>query len=229
MNAIITGATKGIGRAITIKLAQNGYNVAICARTEADLDEFKLELDQYKVTVLAIKSDMSDKSEVLNFLSQTKISFKNLDVLVNNAGIFLPGSLLDEADEVFEYQTQVNLHSVYYLSKHVGLMMRNQRYGHIFNISSVAAKKPGQNAGSYSVTKAAMLCLNDALRSELAQYNVKVTAVLPGATLTASWEGTTIDPAKFVQPEDIAEIVLSTLKLSAGVNVDELTIRPLNF
>ncbi|RZK55026.1 MAG: SDR family NAD(P)-dependent oxidoreductase, partial [Pedobacter sp.] len=81
----------------------------------------------------------------------------------------------------------------------------------------------------YSVTKTAMLSLNNVLRKELADYNVKVTAILPGSTLTASWEGTTINPDKFVQPEDIANSIYSILNLSNGVNVDEITLTPLKF
>ena len=107
--------------------------------------------------------------------------------------------------------------------------MRTRRSGHIFNICSIASKTVVENAGSYSVTKTAMLSLNNVLRKELAQYNVKVTAILPGSTLTASWEGTTINPAKFVQPEDVANTLYAILNLSSGANVDEVILTPLNF
>lgn len=229
MNAIVTGATKGIGRAIALQLADEGYNLAICARTKNDLEALNHELGAKGVKVLAIVADCSVKAEVLAFANAVKEDFGTVDVLVNNAGTFLPGSLLDEADEAFELQLQLNLNCSYYLSKSVGKMMREQQKGHIFNICSVASLQVAENAGSYSVTKAAMLSLNNVLRKELAQYHVKVTAVLPGSTLTASWEGTTIDPALFVQPTDIASSICSVLKLSSGVNVDELILKPLNF
>jgi 3-oxoacyl-[acyl-carrier protein] reductase len=229
LNAIITGATKGIGKAIAIKLASNGYNLAICARNEADLLAFKKELAQYEVEVIAIMADMSNKDKIYDFCSKVAASFKNIDVLINNVGVFKPGSLLDETDENFEYQGMVNVNSVYYLSKYFGKIMRSQRKGHIFNICSVASTQVVENAGSYSVTKTAMLSLNHVLRKELSVHNVKVTAILPGSTLTASWAGTQISPEKFVQPEDIANSLYTILNLSEGVNVDEMILTPLNF
>ncbi len=229
MNALITGASKGIGKSIAIELAKNGYNVAICARNEQHLVDLELSLKAYGVAVLAKKVDCSVKQEILDFSDEVLSSFKQIDVLVNNVGIFTPGSLLDEADEVFELQQQVNVNAAYYFSKKIAKIMRTQRSGHIFNICSVASKAPVPNAGSYSVTKAAMLSLNHVLRMELAPHNVKVTAVIPGSTLTASWEGTTIATDKFVQPDDIAKSIMNVLSLSSGVNVDELILTPVHF
>ena len=229
MNAVITGATKGIGRAIALKLAQSGYNLALCARTEADLTKLQKELELIGVKVLVKVSDFSRKADVLSFIASVKSSFDKIDVVVNNAGVFLPATLLDESDEVFELQQNLNLNSAYYTAKEFGKIMRNQGCGHIFNICSVASKTVIENAGSYSVTKTAMLSLNNVLRKELAQYNVKVTAILPGSTLTASWGETTINPAKFVQPEDVANALHAILNLSSGANVDEIILTPLNF
>ncbi|HTM98649.1 MAG TPA: SDR family oxidoreductase [Pedobacter sp.] len=229
MNAVITGASKGIGRAIALKLAQNGYNLAICARNQAEVKAFENELQEFDVEVLALAVDCSKKENVISFFNQVKTQTKSIDVLVNNVGVFLPGNILDEADEVFEMQQQVNLNVAYYLSKNFGKMMREAKSGHIFNICSVASLQVVENAGSYSVTKTAMLSLNNVLRKELADFNVKVTAILPGSTLTASWEGTTIAAETFVQPEDIANSLYSILNLSSGVNVDELVLTPLKF
>jgi 3-oxoacyl-[acyl-carrier protein] reductase len=229
MNAIITGATKGIGRAIALNLAKKGYNLALCARNHHDLNDLKTALENFGVKVLVIPTDCAQKEQVLNFAEQTMAFFDKVDVLVNNIGVFYPGSLLDEEDEVFEKQQRINVNVAYYLAKIFGKIMRKQCSGHIFNICSVASREAVENAGSYSVTKAAMLSLNHVLRKELAQYNVKVTAIIPGSTLTASWEGTTIEQDKFVQPEDIAKSLYTILNLSNGVNVDELVLKPLNF
>jgi hypothetical protein len=229
MNAIITGATKGIGKAIALKLAKKGYNLAICARTKTDLIALTDELQKYGVKVYSMVADCSVKEEVLAFCNFVRASLPNIDVLVNNAGVFLPGSLLDEADETFELQQSLNVNSAYYLGKYVGKIMRTQKKGHIFNICSVASMMVIENAGTYSVTKAAMLSLNNVLRAELAPYNVKVTAILPGSTLTASWEGTNLPQDQFVQPEDVANSLSAILDLSSGANVDELILKPLNF
>lgn len=229
MNAVITGATKGIGKAIAIKLANEGYNLVVCARTETDLLLFQEEFRHSQIKIFTKVVDCSKKVEVMEFCQFISASFNTIDVLVNNAGVFLPGSLLDEDDESFEQQQLLNVNAAYYLSKYLGKLMRKQQKGHIFNICSIASIETIENAGSYSVTKAAMLSLNNVLRKELAQYNVKVTAILPGSTLTASWEGTSLPPSQFVQPEDIANSLYAILNLSAGVNVDELILKPLKF
>jgi len=123
----------------------------------------------------------------------------------------------------------LNVNAAYYLSKYFGRVMRQQGRGHVFNVCSVASKEIIENAGSYCVTKSALLSLNNVLRQELSKYNVKVTAILPGSTLTSSWEGTTIPPERFVQPEDIAHTLYTILNLSSGVNVEEIMIKPLQF
>jgi short-subunit dehydrogenase len=229
MKAVITGATKGIGRAIAIKLAQNGYNLILVARGENDLKVLQDELTPYGNAIFTHAADCSVKEEIYAFLNSVNVTFDDVTVLVNNVGAFLPGSMLDEDDQAFEKQQHLNVNAGYYISKFFGKKMRSAKHGHIFNICSVASKAPVKNGGSYSVTKAAMLSLNHVLRQELAPHNVKVTAFLPGSTKTSSWEGTTIPDEKFVQPEDIAETLFTILNLSKGVNVDEVLITPLDF
>lgn len=229
MNAIVTGATKGIGRAIAIKLAEEGYNLSVCSRNENELTALAGDLAYTGVAIHHLETDCANKTSVYKFIEFSANVFEHVDVLVNNAGIFLPGSFLDEDDETFENQLQINLNCAYYLSKYVGRSMRSRESGHIINICSVASKEIVENAGSYGVTKSALLSLNNVLRNELAKYNVKVTAILPGSTLTASWGGTEIPEDKFVRPEDIASSISQLLKLSIGANVDELIIRPVNF
>ena len=229
MKALITGATKGIGRAVATKLWKEGYDLVLIARSAEDLKQLQKELVTPDRTILTYPVDCSIKEEVYQFLNKVKNEFGFIDVLVNNVGAFVPGSLLDEEDEAFEKQQDLNVNATYYISKFFGKEMRLRQQGHIFNICSVASKSPVENGGSYSVTKAAMFSLNHVLRQELAPHNVKVTAFLPGSTKTASWEGTTIPDEKFVQPADIADTIYAILNLSKGVNVDEVLITPLNF
>lgn len=229
MNAIITGATRGIGKAIALNLAEHGYNLAVCSRNERELESFAEELKHTGARILTFKADCSIKEEVYAFCNAVTEQMGQADVLVNNAGTFLQGNLLDEADDVLDLQLDLNLKAAYYLSKFFGKMMREQASGHIFNICSVASRGVVENAGSYSVTKSALLSLNDVLRQELSKYNVKVTAILPGSTLTSSWEGTKIPAERFVQPEDIASTIYTVLNLSKGVNVDEIVLKPVQF
>lgn len=229
MKAVITGATKGIGRAIAIKLCKKGYDLVLAARNQKDLEVLRDELLITGREILIYAVDCAVKADVYQFLNSVEKDFGFTDVLVNNVGTFLPGSLLDEEDKTFEQQQNLNVNACYYISKYFGKKMRLAHRGHIFNICSVASKAPAKNGGSYSVTKAAMLSLNHVLRQELAPHNVKVTAFLPGSTKTSSWEGTTIPDEKFVQPEDIAETLYTILNLSKGVNVDEVLMTPLDF
>jgi 3-oxoacyl-[acyl-carrier protein] reductase len=229
MNAIVTGATKGIGKAIATKLAEDGYNLSICSRNQADLDKLKKDLAYTGVAIFGLPGDGTCKEAVYEFCRFSAEHFSQVDLLVNNAGIFIPSSFLDEADESYEKQLNLNLSSAYYMSKFFGRMMRNQRSGHIVNICSIASKEIMENAGSYSVTKTALLSLNHVLRKELAIHNVKVTAILPGPTFSASWEGTTIPEDKFVKPEEIAESLSQILKIKGVANIDELIVRPIIF
>lgn len=229
MNAIVTAASKGIGRAITIQLAENGYNVAICARNEQDLKALADQLSDTGKRIIYYKADLSKKAEALAFCEFATRELGEIDVLVNNAGIFVPSAILDEADEDFDLQLNLNLNAAYYISKQIGKAMRDRQSGHIFNICSAASREIIKNAGTYSVTKTAMLCLNNVMRQELAEFNVKVTAILPGATLTASWDGTDIPAAKFMKPEDIAKALYQVLTLGAAANVDEVLIKPIHF
>ena len=229
MNALVTGATKGIGRAIARRLAKDGYNLSICSRNEKELGEFAAELEVIGVKVVYLATNCADKQAINRFCEFTTKELGAIDVLVNNAGAFLPGLLMDEAEENFELQLQLNLHAPYLFSRYFSKTMRDRRSGHIFNICSIASKEIVANAGSYTVTKTALLSLNNVLRQELASYNVKVTAILPGSTYTASWEGTVLPKEQFVQPEDIANTISAILRLSNGVNVDEVILKPQDF
>ena len=230
MNILITGATKGIGRAIAEKMVELGHNVAVCARNAADLSalEEALRSSNSSVQVFAKAVDLSEKEQVYNFADQALDFFGTIEVLVNNAGLFLPSFVLDEADDSLEKQLQLNLLAPYYLYKKLAPSMRNQRKGHIFNICSVSSKEININAGSYGVTKAALLSLNHVMRAEMMACNVKVTAILPGSTFTHSWEGAQIPKDRFIQAEDVAETISGVLSLSNSVNVEEILMKPLH-
>jgi len=229
MKAVITGATKGIGRAIAMKLVQQGYDVAVCARTAADLELLAAELRKSGSNIFTFKADCSIKDEVYAFCNAVKETFGSIDVLINNAGLFLPSEIFEEADDTLESQLQLNLLAPYYVTKFFGKMMIGQGSGHIFTICSVASRVIPENAGSYGVTKSALLSLNDVWRRELSRHNIKVTAVLPGPTLTSSWAGTEIPPDRFVQAGDVADMINAILNLSNGANVDEILMKPLQF
>jgi short-subunit dehydrogenase len=228
INALITGATKGMGRATALAFAKEGISLAICSRNENELEEFKHELQLINpgIKVVASVADGSVKEQLLNFAATAEKELGFIDIIVNNLGMFEPVSILDESETAFEKQLNTNLMPAYHLYHFFGKKMREARKGHIFTICSVAALDPIAAAGSYSVTKVALLGLTRVMRSEMQPYGVKVTAVIPGSTLTNSWAGTTIDQDKFILPEDIASAIVTISNMSAGANVDEIIIKP---
>jgi len=228
MNAIITGATKGMGKAIAFKLAEAGYNLIICARNEAEIKAFSKDVTVSfpSISVNGLATDCSDPAQVKRFSDFVQQHFDLVDVLINNVGVFFPASVLEEDDSVFHNQLQINYLTAYHLCKVFGRRMRDAKKGHIINICSIAAINPVVQAGSYSVTKAALLHLTKVLRLELMAHKVKVTAIHPGSTLTSSWDGTDIPAERFIAANDVADAVLCCLKMSVGANPDELIITP---
>jgi short-subunit dehydrogenase len=227
-NAIITGATKGMGRAIAIAFAKQGINLAVCSRNENDLAAFKKELllVNPQIKVVTEVADGSVEEQLVGFAAAAEKQLGFIDIIVSSLGIFEPVSILDESESAFNKQLNTNLMPAYHLYRFFGKKMIEKREGHIFTICSVAALDPIPSAGTYSVTKFALLGLSKVMRAEMQPHNVKVTAVIPGSTLTNSWAGTKIDKNKFVLPEDIASAIVNIYNMSTGANVDEIIIRP---
>lgn len=229
MNAIVTGGTKGIGRAVIMQLAANGYRVSFCSRNESEIQNLLSELEERypQQHFHGMKADMENMLDVSDFAEFASQSHETIDVLVNNAGLYIPSGLLDEPGDILERQMRVNVYAPHFLSKYFASRMKKQGSGYIFNICSVASMSPVLSAASYSVSKAALLSLSKVLRQELMHSGVKVTAIIPGSTLTDSWSGTDIPEERFILADDIAQSILSCLKMSAGANVEEIIIRPL--
>jgi len=226
--AFITGATKGMGRAIAEKFAQSGYHLLLSARGTDALETLKTDLERNNpgITVRYRACDFSDGAQLTQLIQWIADTAPDLDILVNNVGIFRPVSILDESDDDFAQQMRINYHTPHLLSRAVGRSMRENRRGHIFNISSIASREPVSSAGTYTVTKYAVMGLTHVLREELRPYGVKVTEIIPGSTLTSSWEGTEVPADRFILPADVAEAILTCLRLSEGANVDEIRIKP---
>ncbi len=227
--AVITGGSSGIGKAIALSLAEEGYHLAICARGEEKLDSLRevINLRFPETKISTFKCDLSLETEVKRFAIQVHEVFQKIDVLINNVGTFQPGLILKESDDFLENQLRINLFPAYYLSKFFGNEMVERKKGHIINIASIAGKQPVLGAGSYSISKFALLGLSRNLRLELKPSGVRVTSILPGATLTASWDGIPTNPDTMILSEDIAKIVVNCLNMSKGANMEEIEILPL--
>ena len=227
-NAIITASTKGMGRAIAIAFAKEGINLAICSRHLNDLLTFKnvLLAVNPELKIFTAVADCSIKEQVIEFAAAAEAELGAINIIVNNAGIYEYSSILDDKEETFDKHVNTNLMPAYELYRYFGKKMIAAKDGHIFTICSVASLNPIAEAGTYSVTKYALLGLSKVMRTEMQQHGVKVTAIIPGSTLTDSWKGMEVDKDKMVLPEDIASAIVNIYHMSAGANVDEIIIKP---
>ena len=226
--AVITGATKGIGRAIAESLAKEGYHLAICARNNNDLEEMTDALFQINDTldIVTLAVDVSIKPELKAFADLITQEWDHVDVLVNNAGMFVPGGVLSDEEGVLEKTIETNLYSAYYLTRDLYPLLKVGDGAHIFNMSSIAALKAYPGGGSYSISKFALRGLSIALRDELKGEGIKVTTLYPGATWSHSWAGADLPKDRLMQASDIAEAVMSALRMSPSAVVEEIIIRP---
>ncbi len=226
--AIITGASKGIGLATAKIFAKNEFNVAICARNEEALSKAKVELEKVnsKIDVYTEICDVSKKEQLNTFADNCLQKFINIDVLINNAGVFFPGEVHQEEDGVLEQMIETNVYSAYRMSKAIIPNMKARKAGYIFNIASIAGLQAYPNGGSYSISKFALIGMGKALRQELLNDNIKVSNIMPGAVLTASWEGVDLPKERFIQADDIAKVIFNAYSLSDSTVVEDIVVRP---
>jgi short-subunit dehydrogenase len=226
--AVITGATKGLGRAIAEIFAENGFDLFVCARTEKDLDamaeRWATQFPERKIHVFPV--DLSKKSEVVEFGAYIRANCPVLDVLINNAGIYIGGEIHNERDGTLETLLEANLFSAYYLTRAVLPLMLAERHGHIFNMCSVASIIAYPNGGSYSISKFALLGFSKVLREELKPQGIKVTSILPGAAWSDSWRGVDLPVERLMQASDVAKALWGCYSLSDAAVVEELLLRP---
>lgn len=224
---VITGGTRGIGRAIVEIFAKNGFDVVISARKEKDLQELQQFITtEYNVSCFTYTADLGVKTQVMGFVDFIESLKRPVDVLVNNAGNFIPGNIHEEEDGVLESLIETNLYSAYYLSRGLVKGMISQKSGYIFNMCSVASLMAYPNGGSYSISKFALLGFSKGLREELKPYNIKVTSIMPGAVLTDSWAGVDIPEERFMRADDIAKTIWTAYNLSDSAVIEEIVMRP---
>ncbi len=225
---IVTGGTKGIGRALVTRFCEEGYPVYTCSRNEADLKQLKEELLRAnKNCKLETKvADLSQQQDTLAFAEAVKASRLPVEILINNTGVFVPGQIQNEEEGVLEHTMATNVYSAYHLTRSLLPGMLQMKRGHIFNICSTASITAYTNGGSYCISKFALLGFSKVLRAELKDKGIRVTSVLPGATLTASWAGVDLPEERFMKPEDVADIIWASWQLSDRSVVEEILLRP---
>jgi short-subunit dehydrogenase len=227
-NVVISGATKGLGRAIAEIFAENGYNIAVCARTKSDLAAMKKDFSKKypNIQLLAKQADMRKPKDCVAFGEFIKKNWTHIAVLINNAGVFLPGTMSEEAEGTLEKLIETNLYSAYHLTRNLLPTMVAQGQGHIFNMCSIASIVAYPSGGSYSISKFALLGFSKVLREEMKPKGIKVTAILPGATWSDAWSGVQLPQDRLMQASDIAKTIWGAYNLSDVAVIEELIIRP---
>jgi 3-oxoacyl-[acyl-carrier protein] reductase len=223
-NAIITGAGKGIGKAIAIALAQEGVNVGLLARTTADLEKLAQELAEYNIKTSVAAVNVSDMEAVDAAVAKVKADLGSIDILINNAGIASFGSFMELDPSRWEEIVKVNLFGPYYVTRAVLADMIEKKTGDIINISSTAGKNGSAATSAYSASKFGLIGLSESLMQEVRKHNIRVSTLLPSTVstdLAIDLKLTNGNPEKVMQPEDLAELVIAQLKLNRRVFVKE--------
>ena len=226
MNVIITGASKGIGKAIAVKFAREGHHIFMCSRNAKNIEATAAEIrNDFAVNVKARPADLSVKEEVFSFADWC-LQQGAPDILVNNAGIYLPGNAMDEPDGHMESIMNSNFYSAYHLTRKLLPSMINSGHGHIFNICSIASLAAYDGGGSYSISKFAMHGLTKNLRHELKPRGIKVTGVYPGAVHTDTWGDFDNSDRRIMEAKDVADMLYAAAMLSPQAVVDDIIMSP---
>ena len=231
--ALITGASRGIGLAIARVLRREGMKLVVAARGAGPLEALARELDASGVEVKAVAGDVGDREYCRRLVAAAEDAFGAIDVLVNNAGLAVPGKIVDTRPEDVEQQVRVNFLGTYYCTRFAlpGMIARGR--GHVIMMDSVAGLKYSPGGSIYSSTKFAVRALAEALRNEVQAHGVKVSAIYPGITLTTYFDPE--NPSALPPPlpleqmltaEDVAEATLSVLGLPPRVSVNMVVLRP---
>lgn len=226
-NAFITGAGKGIGKAIAIALAKEGVNLILVSRTQTDVDQLAEEVSNLGVKTLALSADVSDIHSINAAAEKALAEFKNIDILINSAGIASFGKFLELEPEAWERIIQVNLMGTYYTTRAIIPNMIERQTGDIINISSTAGLNGNALTSAYSASKFAVLGLTDSLMQEMRKHNIRVTALTPSTVATDMAKDLNLtdgNPEKVMQSEDMAELIIAHLKLNRRVFIKNSSI-----
>jgi len=225
--AVVTGASSGIGKAVAVSLGEKGYHVMLLARSLDKLEQVKSEIERVNGCASVYPLDVTNPQAVNECIDSVIKNFKSIDVLFNNAGIFIPGTS-ELPNDVLKKMVDVNLLGAMYVGNAVARQMKKQKNGYIINLSSMAGKVASPFLGGYNASKFGLSGYNDALGQEMMLSNVRVTAICPSfvntdlAKKTAEEMG--VDLSDLIQVEDIVGVVKFLLSMSENICIKELVV-----
>jgi len=224
--SLVTGASRGIGLAVAVRLAQLGSDVAICARNPERLAEAEDELERQGVRVLTSAADVRRASEVQAFVEAAEHTLGEIDIAVNNAGVGIFVSGHQATEEQWNTVLDTNLKSVFLVSRAVAPSMIRRKSGHIINIGSMAGKSAFAGGAIYSASKWGLLGFSQSLAEDLRGYGVRVSVVAPGSVATEFSPHAGKDTSKMLQPEDVAHAVEAVVTQAPQSFISEILLRP---
>ncbi len=225
--ALVTGASRGIGKAISLALAGAGAIVLLSARTVEKLKRVKAEIEEDGGKAEVLPVDLSKTGDIISLFKDIKDKFGRLDILVNNAAIGIFGDMVDLTSEDLDKTFEVNVKSIFTTSKQALKLMIPQKSGYIINISSIMGVKAYKQQSIYSASKHAVMGMSQAVAAEIQEHNIRVSVILPGGVDTdfISDVRPDLDRSILIKPEDIAQTVLYLLSLSDRAMVDQVIVR----
>ena len=223
---LVTGASRGIGAAVVRAFAAKGWQVALVARDAAALAEVAAACAEAGGGARTFVCDVTDDAAVGAMAEAVRDWAGTPDVVVNNAGLFRPGGILETTPEAFREQLEVNTVSAFLVTRAFLAGMLTRGSGRVLMMGSVASVTGYPGGAAYGTAKHGLLGLARALRAEVLGMGVSVTTLLPGATRTGSWDGTDLPDGRFIPPEDIARVAVEVATLSGRTVVEEVLIRP---
>ena len=230
MKAIISGASRGIGKACAIHLAKEGYDLCLISRKLADLEDLKSKIiAESKVEIDLLPLDLTDLEAIDKVEWEVILNDDQQLLLINNLGTYKNDAASEIATSEVDEFMRFNLYSAIRLSEHIIPSMKKAAKGLIVNIVSINGLAADHHAASYSISKHALKAWNDALREELRTTGIKVTSFYPGPVNTSSWDGISVDHQAMIQADDVAEMIVTIGKLSDSALVEEVRINPLHF
>ncbi|MFS8858178.1 SDR family oxidoreductase [Synechococcus sp. H55.7] len=228
--ALITGASRGIGKAVALRLAEEGIAVALVARSHPDLLAVQAEIQAKGGKAEVFPIDLADLPALPQQLQALLDRFGGCDVLVNNAGVAYVGPLANVALSDWQRVIDLNLTAAFLCAQAVLPAMRRQRFGVIVNVVSIAGKRAFPNWGAYCASKFGLLGFSQALAEEERQHGIRVTSLCPGAVDTPLWDTDTVqvdfDRSKMLSPEWVADLIAYLVRLPRGAVVEDLTLMP---
>ncbi len=222
----VTGSGRGIGAATAKAAAVCGARVVVSARSEEEIAATAAEINAQGDSAIAVRCDVRDEQQIQELVRQTRELWGDIDVLVNNAGRAHFRKIMDTTIEEWDEMAEVNMRGAFLCTRAVLPAMIEKGRGHIVNVISVAALQPYPKSGGYCASKYGLLGFTEVLRLETRKFGIKVTAVLPGATVTDIWGARSLEAERMMSPEDTARVIIDVLQSDERSMIETVVLRP---